>query len=219
MKKSLESAGQVPAEVGSSPPGGIEPPPPDTLTGGHLALDFLNGRPTPCVCTVWPRDGIELVDWLVQAGEIDEADARRLREGDGDTLDEVAERARSLRGWLRGFVARHAGRALGETADDELRPLNDLLERDSSHLQVEFDDQPGAVPGSDRRSLRLHRVQGWTDPEQILQPVARAIADLVTDVDFRRIRAGEGEAHGLLFLDAAKGQAVRRCSVFPRTTR
>ena len=41
--------------------------------------------------------------------------AARFREDAGarEALDEVAERARTLREWLRGFVARHAGREIG----------------------------------------------------------------------------------------------------------
>ena len=103
---------QVPLKMENLPPD-PKPRPPAFFTGDHLALDFVNSRSTPLgVWTEWLRDGIELLDWLEEAGAIEEADAARFREDAGarEALDEVAERARTLREWLRGFVARHAGR-------------------------------------------------------------------------------------------------------------
>jgi predicted RNA-binding Zn ribbon-like protein len=190
--------------------------PPAFFTGDHLALDFLNSRSTPLgVWTDWLRDGIELVDWLEEAGAIKEADARRFREDAGarEALDEVAERARALREWLRGFVARHAGREIGTEAVVELGPLNDLLARGASYWQVEAGENPGAAPALDQRRLHLQRVQRWTSPEQLLQPLAEAIADLVCNEDFRLIRACEGKACVLLFLDKTKSHARRWCSM------
>src|SRR5262249_13624933 len=89
--------------------------PPAFLVGDHLALDFLNSRSTPRgVWTEWLRDGEEFLDWLEQAGAINAKVASRFREDAGNrlVLDAVAERARNLREWLRGFIGRYAGQEL-----------------------------------------------------------------------------------------------------------
>ena len=169
--------------------------PPAFFTGDHLALDFVNSRSTPLgVWTEWLRNGIELLDWLEEAGAIEGEDAARFREDAGarKALDDVAERARTLREWLRGFVARHAGREIGAKAAAELGPLNDLLARSDSYWQVEAGGERGAAPASEEGPLRLRRVRRWTTPEQLLQPLAEAIADLVCNEDFRLIRAARG---------------------------
>ena len=51
-------------------------------------------------------------------------------------LDKVADQARALREWFRGFVRKHAGRPLGPRALQELGPLNGLLERDEAFSQI-----------------------------------------------------------------------------------
>jgi predicted RNA-binding Zn ribbon-like protein len=47
----------------------------------------------------------------------------------------------------------------------------------------------------------------------LLQPLAEAIADLVSHADFRLIRACEGSACTLMFLDKTKAHARRWCSM------
>ncbi len=190
--------------------------PPALFTGDHLALDFVNTRSAPHgVWTDWLHGGIELVDWLEEAGAIEAADATRHREDAGarEVLNEVAERARTLREWLRGFIARHAGREVGAEAAPELGPLNDLLARSDSYWQVGAGGDPGATLALDQGPLRLQRVRRWTKPEQLLQPLAEAIADLVCNEDFRLIRACEGKGCVLLFLDKTKSHARRWCSM------
>jgi predicted RNA-binding Zn ribbon-like protein len=190
--------------------------PPAVFTGDHLALDFVNSRSTPHgVWTEWLRDGIDLLDWLEEAGAIDGVDATRFRKDTGarEALDEVAERARTLREWLRGFVARHAGRKLGAKAVAELGPLNDLLARSDMYWQVEATGATDAVLAPGQRPLYLRTVRRWTTPQQLLQPLAEAIANLVCNEDFRLIRACEGKACVLFFLDKTKSHARRWCSM------
>ncbi len=74
------------------------------------------------------RNGVELVDWLEQAGTIEATIATQFRAG-GEPLDQVAKQARSLREWFRAFVIRHAGSELGAEAVAELAPLNHLLRK------------------------------------------------------------------------------------------
>lgn len=165
--------------------------------------------------TEWLRDGGDLIDWLEQAGAIEPAVATRSRTDDGALrrLDGVAERARELRRWLRAFVERHAGRDLGADAIAELAPLNHLLAEDDSYAQVEAGGGAPKDGGPVERALRQRRVRRWTSPEQLLQPIAGAIADLVCHADFRLIRACEGSACTLVFLDRTKAHARRWCSM------
>ena len=51
-------------------------------------------------------------------------------------LDKVADQARALREWFRGFVRKHMGRPLTPKALHELGPLNRLLERDEAFSQI-----------------------------------------------------------------------------------
>ena len=51
-------------------------------------------------------------------------------------LDKVADQARNLREWFRGFVHDHKGRPLAAADLRELEPLNRLLERDEAFSQV-----------------------------------------------------------------------------------
>ena len=177
------------------------PRPAPLFVGDHLAIDFLNSVATPVGDVVdWLTDGPGLLDWLQQAGAIDAAVADRFRTS--PTLDPVAAEARGLRDWLRGFVAYHEGRALAGDLGEALAPLNQLLARDDSHLVVEADTPPHA-----------RRLRRWTGPEQLLQPIADAIADLICHADFRLIRDCEGAVCTLKFLDRTKAHGRRWCSM------
>src|SRR5262245_49481837 len=100
--------------------------------GDHLALDFLNSLATPSGESIeWLRDGADLVDWLEQAQAIEPGVAAKFRTRDKSrALDSIADEARSLREWLRRFVRRHAGSALGADIVRELTSLNRLLAQD-----------------------------------------------------------------------------------------
>jgi predicted RNA-binding Zn ribbon-like protein len=176
---------------------------PAFFVGNHPALDFLNTIATPQDAPVeWLTDGKDLVDWLQQAGMIGTEDVARFRGSKSAApLDEAARRAREFRGWLRRFVTRHMGKVLRATAD--VNPLNDLLAEDNSFRRVE-------AAGN---RLLLRRVQRWESAAELLQPIADAAADLICKEDFRLIRACEGSACTLLFLDKTKAHGRRWCSM------
>lgn len=176
--------------------------PPAFFVGEHPALDFLNTIATPRDVPVeWLADGNDLIDWLQQAKLIEAADAARIRETGSAALDEVAQRAREFRDWLRGFVSRHLGKPLRATA--QIAPLNDLLAGDNSFQQVE------AVGGR----LLLRRVYRWESPAELLQPIAATVAELICHQNFRLIRSCAGSPCTLLFLDRTKAHARRWCSM------
>lgn len=177
------------------------------FVGDHLAMDFLNTTAMPGGERVeWLDDGIDLLDWLVSANAIDAAVATQFRgEASRGQLDEVAQRARSMRGWLREFLERHAGRPLTAEAAAELAPLNQVLAQAHSHYRIEADAEAGA--------LALTRTRRWTEPAQLLHPIAEAIGELIVEADFGLIRACEGSACTLMFLDRTKSHARRWCSM------
>jgi predicted RNA-binding Zn ribbon-like protein len=180
------------------------------FVGDHLALDFVNSRSRPSgVWTEWLADGADLLDWLQQASAIDAAVAGRFRAGDARRLDEIAGQARDLRAWLRSFVEAHAGRPLEADVVAELAPLNRLLAEDRDYLQVDVAD----AGSTQEPRLVQRRLRRWTSPRQLLLPIAEAIADLVCHADFRLIRACEGSACTILFLDRTKAHARRWCSM------
>lgn len=195
----------------------LDPLPAPIFAGDHLAMDFLNTAATPSGVRVeWLRDGADLVDWLERAGAIEPAVAMKFRTRGAASrgLDGVAEQARSLREWLRAFVARHAGSELGADAVAELAPVNRLLARDDSYARIEAGGAELSGGGDLHPGpLRLRRERRWTAPEQLLLPIAEAIGDLVCNADFRLIRACEGSACSLTFLDRTKAHARRWCSM------
>jgi predicted RNA-binding Zn ribbon-like protein len=176
------------------------------LVGDHPAVDFLNTHATPGgVATEFLAGGADLLNWLQQAQLIDAGTAAKFRDDPAlaTELEVVAKGARALREWLRAFVRRHAGQPLTAAVQAELGPLNLLLAGDKSYAKV--------TGGPER--LTLQRLRRWETPEELLQPIAAAIADLVCHADFRLIRACEGHDCSLMFLDRTKAHARRWCSM------
>ena len=177
------------------------------FVGDHLALDFLNTVTGDG--TEWLTNGADLVDWLEKAGAIDRAAAAKFRNGgDLKRLDATAARARALRDWLRGFLRKHAGERAGSKPPTDLAPLNALLAEDDSSAKI----RPHAQTDG-HSHLSLERVSRWSGPEQLLQPVAAAIADLICNEDLTLVRGCEGHACILMFLDRTKSHARRWCSM------
>src|SRR5579885_2945640 len=102
------------------------------FVGDAAALDFLNSVAAPVdVPFDWIADGEGLLNWLDQARLVPTAALQSMRaQAAPAELDEVADQARRLREWFRGFVQKHKGRPLALQDLSELEPLNRLLERD-----------------------------------------------------------------------------------------
>jgi predicted RNA-binding Zn ribbon-like protein len=183
--------------------------PPAIFVGDALGLDFLNSVATPVDTPIdWIDDGDGLLNWLEQA-QLAPADAiKRIRaEALPGELDKVADQARSLREWFRGFVRKHKGRPLTAKSPAELEPLNRLLERDASFKRV----VPG--PKGEKNPLQLQTIRRWRTPEALLSPIAEALAQLVCTEDFSDVKACEGPACTLLFADHTRGRTRRWCSM------
>ena len=88
--------------------------PPAIFVGDATGLDFLNSIATPVDTPIdWIDDGEGYLSWLEQARLVPDDVLRdmRARALPGE-LDKIADQARSLREWFRGFVRRHKGRPL-----------------------------------------------------------------------------------------------------------
>jgi predicted RNA-binding Zn ribbon-like protein len=174
-----------------------------------LGLDFLNSIATPVDTSVdWIDSGDGLLKWLAQAklAPADVLDELKARAMPGE-LDKVADQARTLREWFRGFVRKHMGRPLTPKALNELGPLNRLLERDEAFSQISRHRHDGG----DR--LELHMMRRWRSPESLLLPIGEALAKFVCDEDFTDIKACEGHGCTLMFADHTRRRARRWCSM------
>jgi predicted RNA-binding Zn ribbon-like protein len=182
---------------------------PAIFIGDALALDFLNSIATPVDMPIdWIADGKGLLNWLEQA-QLVPADALagiRARALPGE-LDAVADQARRLREWFRGFVQKHRGRPLGGKALDELDALNRLLDRDEAFTRIVARREKKPVP------FGLQHMRRWRSPEALLLPIGEAIARFVCIEDFSNVKACEGPTCTLFFADHTRGRARRWCSM------
>jgi predicted RNA-binding Zn ribbon-like protein len=182
--------------------------PPAMFVGGAPGLDFLNSIATPVDTAVdWLQDGEGYLSWLEQA-QLASADVlrdMRARALFGE-LDKLADQARSLREWFRGFVDRHKGRPLMAEALSELAPLNRLLEREEIFSRI---TPSPTSPGP----FQFETLRRWRNPDALLLPTAEALAQLVCTEDFSNIKSCEGPTCTLFFADHTRGQARRWCSM------
>ena len=173
------------------------------------ALDFLNSVATPADVPVeWLDDGEGLLVWLRQAELVSAPvlDQIRAQSLPGE-LDKVADQARNLREWFRGFVEEHRGRPLARGDLKKLEPLNRLLERDESFSQI------AQAPGKQGNAFELRASRRWRSPDALLFPIAEALAHFVCSQDFTDVKACEGPTCTLLFADHTRGRARRWCSM------
>jgi predicted RNA-binding Zn ribbon-like protein len=172
-------------------------------------LDFLNSLATPVDTQVeWIADGDGLLDWLKQANLVprEALDAIKRAAKPGE-LDKIAERARNLREWFRGFVRKHMGRPLTPRALRELEPLNRLLERDETFAQLVHVHDKG------HDHLELRRLRRWRTSQSLLLPIGEALARFTCEENFADVKACEGSNCTLLFVDRTRRKARRWCAM------
>jgi predicted RNA-binding Zn ribbon-like protein len=182
---------------------------PAIFIADSLGLDFLNSIATPVDTPVdWLDSGDGLLMWLAQSQLVpaDTLEELKARAMPGE-LDRVADQARALREWFRGFVRKHMGRPLTPRALHELDPLNRLLERDEAFSQISRHHH------SDGVHLDLRMMRRWRSPESLLLPIGEALAKFVCEGDFADVKACEGHACTLVFADRTRRRARRWCSM------
>ncbi|MFD3484333.1 CGNR zinc finger domain-containing protein [Streptomyces sp. NPDC058665] len=174
-----------------------------------LGLDFLNSVATDVDTPIdWIEDGDGLLAWLEQAELVSPETLASLRERalPGE-FDSVAAQARGLREEFRAFVREHRGTPLGAADVAELASLNRLLARDEGFLQLAVAEGVGAT------GLELRTVRRWRSPESLLLPIGEALARFLSEEDFSYVKACEGPACTLMFVDHTRGRARRWCSM------
>ena len=183
--------------------------PPAIFIADSVGLDFLNSIATPVDTPVdWLDSGDGLLRWLAQAGLVpaDALNELKARAMPGE-LDKVADQARALREWFRGFVRKHMGRSLSPRALHELGPLNRLLERDEAFSRISRHRHGGG------NCLELLTMRRWRSPESLLLPIGEALARFVCEEDFADVKACEGHSCTLMFADRTQRRARRWCSM------
>jgi predicted RNA-binding Zn ribbon-like protein len=182
-----------------------EDPPAPIVVGGHPALDFLNTLASPRGEPLeFLPNGTALFRWLVLTGGVDAGDVRTLRRRFSDTdLDAAARRAVTLREWFCPIVRRLVSSGTGALSPAELRHLNAILARGSRFPQV-------ARQGRGYGARQLLR---WNSADDLLAPIADAIADLLCTADFRRIRKCGSPRCTLWFLDRTKAHRRQWCAM------
>ncbi|HEX3846477.1 MAG TPA: ABATE domain-containing protein [Steroidobacteraceae bacterium] len=182
---------------------------PAIFIADQTALDFLNSAATPVDTRIeWLGDGEGLLRWLEQAKLISTSVLEQVRaHALPGELDKVADQARNLREWFRGFVQKHRGRPLSRVDFKQLEPLNRLLERDETFTQI------AKTAGADDNAFELRSARRWRSPEQLLLPIAEMMARLICSEDFSFVKACEGPACTLLFADHTRSRARRWCSM------
>jgi predicted RNA-binding Zn ribbon-like protein len=183
--------------------------PPANFIADSPGLDFLNSIATPADATIdWLDSGDGLVAWLGQANLVPTQALNALAEqATPGELDKVADQARALREWFRGFVRKHMGRPLTPKAMRELGPLNVLLQRGEMFSRI------AVRPDSDGDRLELQMMRLWRSPESLLLPIGEALARCVCDEDFANIRACEGASCTLMFVDRTRRRGRRWCTM------
>jgi predicted RNA-binding Zn ribbon-like protein len=174
-----------------------------------LGLDFLNSIATPVDAPVeWLDSGDGLVAWLAQANLVPAQALNALtKQATPGELDKVADQARVLREWFRGFAHKHMGRPITPKAIRDLKPLNALLECDEMFSLVAAHQEPNGD------HLELQTTRRWRSPESLLLPIGEALARCVCDEDFADIRACEGQRCTLIFADHTRRRGRRWCSM------
>jgi len=183
--------------------------PPALFIADSLGLDFLNSIAVPVDTAVeFIGNGEDLLSWLDQAHLVpkDVLEQFRAKAAPGE-LDAVATHARAFREWFRGFVRERMGKPLSDDAVAALDPLNRILARDEAYGQIV------ARRDSENSGLALESHRRWRSSDTLLIPIARSIADLLTTENFSDVKACQGHACTLLFVDHTRGRARRWCNM------
>ena len=183
--------------------------PPALFIADSLGLDFLNSIAVPVDTAVeFIGNGEDLLSWLDQAHLVpkDVLEQFRAKAAPGE-LDAVATHARAFREWFRGFVRERMGKPLSDDAVAALDPLNRILARDEAYGQIVVRRD------SESSGLALESRRRWRSSDTLLIPIARSIADLLTTENFSDVKACQGHACTLLFVDHTRGRARRWCNM------
>lgn len=183
--------------------------PPAMRVGDHLALDFLNTIASPKGTPIdWLGQGDQLMSWLVDSKVLDSAEAAQLcAKFSHQDLDRAAAHAGRMREWYRDLLFRVKKGGRAAIREEDVNRLNEWLSHDAMfHLM--FHRPQEAEPGS----YELRTARPWRDAEELLAPIAGAMADLICQADLDLTRSCENPACTMWFYDRTKGHRRRWCS-------
>ena len=163
----------------------------------HAALDFLNSvAGSGAERMEFFADDAHVLEWLQRAGVPVSGAAAILKRHRPGILRDTAV---ALREETRDLIAR---RKAGRHGQPVL--LNRILERNVSYRQLVW--KPGSTP----RRMTFERLE---KPEDLLAPIAEAVAELLENGDYALVRKCENPACTLWFYDRANSRMRRWCSM------
>jgi predicted RNA-binding Zn ribbon-like protein len=176
------------------------------LIGGQLCLDFANTVSTrvKALRHEYLTDYGELVVWSRHAGLLSADEAQALLHEAArfpDRASAVLDRAIALRETLYRLFSALAAQREPEAAD--LATLNAALREVLAHLEI--------APSTE--GFEWTWMRDSDDLDQMLWPVVRSAADLLTNSDLERVCECAREGCDWLFLDTSKNRSRRWCSM------
>lgn len=171
--------------------------------GGSPCLDFANARAR---LERWLEAGRygELLSWSVEAGTLDEDEARRLQKlaaAAPDLARATLERAVALSAALRRLFS---ALAEGESpAGVDLVTVNAELVEAMSHARVVEGD--GAFAWSWAAADK--------DPARVLWPIARSAAELLVSEESAQVKRCAADTCRWLFVDSSRNHRRRWCDM------
>jgi predicted RNA-binding Zn ribbon-like protein len=178
----------------------LEMPMTQFFIGGQPAIDFLNTCYRDGVETL--ESGRDLLNWMLGAGLIDEAEsARVMRRLGAKVLDETAAEARRVREWLREWLTRWRQTPNADYSE-ELAALNRLMAREAPRSEVIATDD----------GLKI--IERWhlSSADAILALIASHVATLITQEAPDLLKTCAGPDCTLWFIDRTKAHRRVFCS-------
>lgn len=174
---------------------------------GDLCLDFANtaewhasGQPVEHLA-----DYQDLLSWGEGAGIINPEQAARLGHLAWENKDEAAQAYRlaiSVREVIYRIFSHHYHQE--SISPDDLRALNAILSRSLPHLRV----------ANSAAGFQWDWAGDANDFNQVIWPVARSAAELLTSEHLARVRVCEdNRGCGYLFIDTTRNHSRRWCSM------
>lgn len=185
----------------------VPPNPPPILIADHPALDFLNSVGAPHGTEIeWLENGSALLSWMTAAGILAPLQATEISEAiSAKDLDSTAEKARDLREWLRELLARQGDTEAWRLDTGQIETINSILQTGTHRFRLKMDISDGGLELAGRYEVET--------ADDLLLPIAHAIADLLTETDRILVRQCAGPTCTFWFNDLTKNRKRRWCDM------
>jgi predicted RNA-binding Zn ribbon-like protein len=172
------------------------------LVADHLALDFVNTRTTD-------QNGLSealssfasALAWFVQAGLLSTSESQAMLLDRTPAAEATLSSLRAFRAMLRGMLDEH--RATGAIGRQYVDAINEQLGRcGCARTLVRKGD-----------AYVVHVQFHFTQPSDLLMPLANAAADLITREDLTRIKRCGSDCCDMYFLDTSRNRSRTWCDM------